>query len=65
MELPASFGRLRSLEYLDLRANALSDLPDDLENLTNLRKIDLRSNRLARYPHCLSMLAARGCLVYT
>jgi Leucine-rich repeat (LRR) protein len=56
---------LRSLEYLDLRANALTAVPADLHELPNLRKIDLRWNRLEVLPDCLAVLARRGCIVYT
>jgi len=53
------------LEYLDLRANLLITLPDELAQLTRLRKVDLRWNRLATYPPCLDALAKRDCIVYT
>ena len=29
-----------------------------------LRKVDLRWNRLETLPHCLTVLASRGCIVY-
>ena len=63
--LPDSICDLRSLEYLDLRANALTALPADVHRLPNLRKVDLRWNRLAALPSSLAILASRGCIVYT
>jgi Leucine-rich repeat (LRR) protein len=55
---------LQSLEYLDLRANALTAVPEDVHALPKLRKLDLRWNRLETVPANLRLLAERGCLVY-
>ena len=43
---------LQDLEYLDLRNNQLSELPDDL-NLPNLKEIYLENNKFTSYPSAL------------
>ncbi|MEZ4686168.1 MAG: hypothetical protein R3B47_08900 [Bacteroidia bacterium] len=42
--LPESFGRLRSLEVLDLQATDLRELPDSFEKLQVLKELDLSFN---------------------
>ncbi|MEO6063583.1 MAG: hypothetical protein ABIQ99_16760 [Thermoflexales bacterium] len=54
----------RSLEHLELRANALTAVPDGLAGLPRPRKLDLLWNRLRAAPDSLVALARRGCLVY-
>lgn len=48
--LPPAIERLRNLEVLDLRGNALAELPDTLGNLASLRVINVAENELSRLP---------------
>jgi Leucine-rich repeat (LRR) protein len=41
---------LSELRHLDLRENALAELPETLVGLPRLRQLDVRSNRLTRLP---------------
>ncbi|KAJ6121488.1 hypothetical protein N7512_003953 [Penicillium capsulatum] len=47
---PSSVGRLTKLEALDLRANALTDLPEELGELTSLKTLDVGENHLTSLP---------------
>ena len=47
---PASIGRLSNLEALDLRANALTALPEELDQLTGFKTLDVGENRLTSLP---------------
>ena len=48
--LPASVGRLRSLEVLDLSQNHLSTLPPEIGMLVNLKELLLFDNQLQNLP---------------
>jgi len=60
----ASIASLAQLRTLDLRANQLDELPEELRSLP-LTKLDLRWNPLRARPDWLDELSRRGCLVYT
>jgi hypothetical protein len=45
---------------LDLRANRLATLPDELPDV---EKLDLRWNRFSELPPAAQRLQARGCVV--
>ncbi|KAJ5142971.1 Leucine-rich repeat typical subtype [Penicillium bovifimosum] len=49
-ELTAAIGRLRNLEFLDLRGNALTQLPEKFVDLTSLRTLDVSENRFTSLP---------------
>jgi len=53
-----------NLRFLDLRANRLISLPNNIEKLTNLEKLDLRWNKVSIIPNWLNQLEQRGCTVY-
>ena len=56
---------MSGLRFLDLRANALSTVPDWLAQLPSLENLDLRWNRLTALPAAFRRLEERGCLIYT
>ncbi|KAJ5175456.1 uncharacterized protein N7482_001333 [Penicillium canariense] len=47
---PSKIGRLRQLEGLDLRSNALTKLPKELSELTCLKTLDVGENQLTSLP---------------
>ncbi|KAF2620632.1 hypothetical protein F2Q68_00038328 [Brassica cretica] len=51
--LPSGFGRLTSLEYLDLSQNGfIGEVPSSISNLSRLTFLDLSHNKLTgRFPH--------------
>jgi Leucine-rich repeat (LRR) protein len=49
-ELTAAIGRLRNLEFLDLRGNALTQLPDKFVELNSLRTLDVSENKFTSLP---------------
>ncbi|KAJ5503222.1 Leucine-rich repeat typical subtype [Penicillium fimorum] len=49
-ELTAAIGRLPNLEFLDLRGNALTTLPDELVGLSSLRTLDVSENKFTSLP---------------
>ncbi len=49
---------LGELRHLDLRENALTELPETLADLPRLRQIDLRSNRIAQLPDWVARMPA-------
>ncbi|KAJ5373823.1 Leucine rich repeats (2 copies) [Penicillium concentricum] len=49
-ELTAVIGRLPNLEFLDLRGNALTKLPDELVGLSSLRTLDVSENKFTSLP---------------
>ncbi|KAK4864286.1 hypothetical protein LT330_010079 [Penicillium expansum] len=49
-ELTAAIGRLPNLEFLDLRGNALTKLPDELVDLSSLRTLDVSENKFTSLP---------------
>jgi Leucine-rich repeat (LRR) protein len=61
--LPA-FAGLAELRDLDLRANALRDLPDAIAALPSLERIDLRWNPMDAIPATLAPLAQRGGVLW-
>jgi hypothetical protein len=61
-ELPPTLGNLLELETLDLRANRLLGLPDELAQLARLRRLDLRWLELPA-SSAAAALEARGCEV--
>ena len=56
MAVPSGITRLRSLEYLDLRQNMISVLPDDLDKLQELHTFDVSINRLEVFPLAITKL---------
>lgn len=58
--LPTEVGRLRKLEALDLRGNALTSLPEELAELKCLKTLDVGENQLISLPfEALSQLPLR------
>jgi Leucine-rich repeat (LRR) protein len=49
-KLPESFGKLKSLETLELIGVGLKTLPESFSNLTNLKRIDLSFNIVQKFP---------------
>ncbi|KAJ5389366.1 uncharacterized protein N7496_000434 [Penicillium cataractarum] len=57
---PSEIGRLRQLETLDLRNNAITRLPNQVSELTNLKFLDVGENELTALPfEALSKLPLR------
>jgi Leucine-rich repeat (LRR) protein len=54
---------LPRLRVLDLRANGVTTLPDELADAPALEKLDLRWNELRALPPPAKALADRGCFV--
>lgn len=48
--LTGQINRLQKLEALDLRANSLTSLPEELAELTNLKLLDVGENQLTSLP---------------
>ena len=55
-ELPADFGAMRALTYLDLSDNRLTSLPESMRQLTALKTLKLGSNRFRELPAWLGEL---------
>lgn len=59
VELPASIGRMRKLNNLNVDRNSLAAIPNEFGNLTNLGVLSLRDNKLVRLPaeigNCLAL----------
>lgn len=49
-ELTAALGQLQNLEFLDLRGNTLTKLPDGLVGLKSLRTLDVSENKFTSLP---------------
>ena len=58
--LPESIGYLKSLKYLFLRANFLSELPLSLESLPSLKYLNIEKNNLKGYLDFLHKLEVQG-----
>lgn len=55
---------MSSIQYIDLRANQLSTLPESMINLTQLTKLDLRWNNFTTKPSIINKLRDNGCIVF-
>ena len=55
-DLPESFGKLTSLQILDLNQNQLAKLPKSIIQLKSLQKLDLSKNRLKNLPESFGQL---------
>lgn len=53
-----------SIQYIDLRANQLSTLPESMINLTQLTKRDLRWNNFTTEPSIINKLRDNRCIVF-
>lgn len=56
--LPADFGNLRALTFLDLSGNQLTNLPESMQQLTALQTLKLNGNRLNDLPDWIGQLPA-------
>ncbi|KAI8910087.1 hypothetical protein BC831DRAFT_508182 [Entophlyctis helioformis] len=54
---PESFGKLASLNELDLQNNELTELPESIDNLTGLTRLNINSNLLTKLPISIGKLA--------
>ncbi len=63
-QLPASIGRLKSLQKLMLAGNKLQSLPDEMAACLNLELIRLSANRLKSLPAWLFTLPRLSWLAY-
>lgn len=52
-----------TLEYLDLRANKISVLPEDLSRLKNIKVVCVKSNRIKRVPLCIAGMTSMQFIV--
>lgn len=60
--LPADFGNLKALTFLDLSGNQLATLPDSMRYLTGLQTLKLNGNRLTDLPEWIGQLPALASL---
>ena len=58
--LPESIGRLKSLKYLFLSANFLTELPETLEFLPSLQFLNIEKNNLKGYLDFVHKLELKG-----
>lgn len=55
-KMSPGIARLKNLKVLDLSANMLSSLPDELEQLTGLREVHLGMNAFGQFPPVLERM---------
>lgn len=51
-----------TIEFLDLKGNMLSSLPEDLDRLGNLKILSVRQNKLEKLPVCIGNMTSLHCL---
>lgn len=54
--IPSAIGQIRTLTYLDLRANGVKILPDEIGELTQLRELRLVNGLIERLPESIGNL---------
>jgi Leucine-rich repeat (LRR) protein len=54
----------KGLEFLDLRVNRLTAVPEEVRSRPRLRKLDLRWNKVRPLPDWVARLERNGCTVY-
>ena len=61
-EIPEQLSNLSTLEYLTLRRNKISALPETFHKLRNLRRVEIESNNFTEIPRVLLGMKSLICL---